>query len=357
VNSLSNESLSFLVILVIVTIVSFSTINDVFANHQDDLITQPLKAEMQDASPILSTGFISTSTTNYLISNQFEVRHIWAGDLMRVSGVTVDGYPYYIIHKMNFNDLEISGKILVDGKVIPIIKNIIVQEAPVVVPEIKEPILTVEEDPIPIKAVILQPHSTYWRSTYNINIKVFEADQNSRNDYWYRGYLVPDVPIVVDITHENGNHLTTIQGKTDQSGHFEGQYYIIENLVQAGKYFVHVVAGDEKSGDVKDLTTFVIGEVIGARADDDLRSLPTFNPSNPVHLSMVNLIGSNSYDSNGTIVAYLWVQTGGPAAAPAVPINADTTFTTAGAGTYSYQLTVTDNDGNSDTGSITIIVT
>ena len=356
-NSLSNENLSFLVILVIVAIVSFSTINDSFANLQDDLITQNLKTQIQDASPILSTGFISTTTTDYLISNQFEIRHIWPGELMRVSGVTVEGYPYYAVHKMNFKDLEISGKILVNGKTIPIIKNIIVETPPVIVEEIKEPILTVEEDPIPIKADILQSQSTYWRGTYNINIKVFEADQNSRNDYWYREYLVPDVPIVVDITHENGNHLTTIHGKTDQSGHYEGQHYIVENLVQAGKYFVHVVVGDEKSGDVKDLTTFVVGEVVGARSDNDPHSIPTFNPANPVHPSVVNLVGSASFDPNGIIVTYLWTQTGGPVALPAVPGNADTTFATNGAGTYSYSLTVTDNDGNTDTSLITIIVT
>jgi len=357
-NSLSNESLSLLVIFVIVGIVSFSIINDSFANLQDDLITQNLKTQIQDASPIFSTGFISTTTTNYLISNQFEVRHIWPGELMRMSGVTVEGYPYYIIHKMNFKDLEISGKILVNGKTIPIIKNIIVETPPVVVEEIKEPILTVEEDPIPIKAVILQPQSTYWRDTYNINIKVFEADQNSRNDYWYRSYLVPDVPIVVDITHENGNHLTTIQGKTDQSGHFEGQHYIVENLVQAGKYFVHVVVGDEKSGDVKDLTTFVIGEVVGGRSDSGPQAILSVNPTNPVDPNpAVNLVGSASFDPNGTIVTYLWTQTGGPVALPAVPGNADTTFATNGVGTYSYSLKVTDNDGNTDTGIITIIVT
>ena len=357
-NSLSNENLSFLVILVIVTIVSFSTINDIFAYHQDDdLITQSLKAGMQDASPILSTGFISTPSTDYLISNQFEIRHIWPGELMRISGVTVDGYPFYAIHKMNSNDIEISGTIFVDGKTTPIIKNIIVEESPVIVQEIEEPIIIIEEEPIPIKAVILQPHSTYWRDTYNINIKVFEADQNPRDDYWYREYLVPDVPIVVDITHEDGNHLTTIQGKTDQSGHFEGQHYIIENLVQAGKYFVHVVVGDEKSGDVKDLTTFVVGEVVGARSDSDPHSIPSFNPLNPVDPQVVFLVGSASFDPNGIITDYFWLQTGGNPVAIMDDVAADTQFTTTGVDTYSFTLTVTDNSGNTDTSSITIIAT
>ena len=344
-------------ILTISGLVLFSNILETSAMHQDDIITQNLKAKIQDASPLLETGLVSTSSKDYRISNQFEIRHIWPVELMRMSGVTVEGYPYYIIHKMNFKDLEISGKILVNGKTISIINNIIVETPPVVVEEIKEPILTVEEDPIPNKAVMLQPQSTYWRGTYNINIKVFEADQNSRNDYWYRSYLVPDVPIVVDITHENGNHLTTIHGKTDQSGHFEGQHYIVENLVQAGKYFVHVVVGDEKSGDTKDLTTFVISEVVGARTDTSAHAILSFNPANPGHPSVVNLIGSASFDTNGVIVSHLWAQTGWPIALLAVPTNDDTTFATASAGTYSYILTVTDNDGNTDTGLITIIVT
>jgi len=128
--------------------------------------------------------------------------------------------------------------------------------------------------------------------------------------------------------------------------------------VQAGKYFVHVVVGDEKSGDTKDLTTFVVGEVVGARSDNDPHAIPSFNPANPVDPDpAVALIGSASFDPNGTIVTYFWVQTGGNAVVIVDDSMADTTFGTAGADTYSFTLTVTDNGGNTDTSSITIIVT
>ena len=94
-----------------------------------------------------------------------------------------------------------------------------------------------------------------------------------------------------------------------------------------------------------------------AKQNSMAKSNQNLESDNPVDPAVVNLIGSNSFDPNGTIVAYLWVQTGGPAAAPVVPTNADTTFVINGAGTYSYRLTITDNDGFIDIGAITIIVT
>jgi len=346
-------------ILTISGLVLFSNVLETSARHQDDIITQNLKAKIQDASPLLDTGLVSTPSKDYRISNQFEIRHIWPGELMRMSGVTVDGYPFYAIHKMNFNDIEISGTILVGGKTIPIIKNIVVEESPIVIQQtVEEPIVIVEEDPIPIKAVILQPHTTYWRGTYNINIKVFEADQNSQNNYWYREYLVPDVPVSVQINHEDGNLLTILNGKTDQNGHFEGQYFITENIVKGGKYLVEVIVGDETVGYKQNLVTFITPIIPGLLSSGDKAPVAVAgNDQNVFDPVNVILDGTGSFDPDGDpITSYQWTRVSGPV----VVINdaglAIANFDTAGVGIYVFELAVTAS-GKTGTDQITINVT
>jgi PKD repeat protein len=61
--------------------------------------------------------------------------------------------------------------------------------------------------------------------------------------------------------------------------------------------------------------------------------------------------GSNSSDSDGNIVSYIWDFGDGETAA-----GADVTHTYAASGTYGLQLTVTDDDGSADTASQTIRV-
>jgi hypothetical protein len=69
---------------------------------------------------------------------------------------------------------------------------------------------------------------------------------------------------------------------------------------------------------------------------------------------VANLDGSASYDPDGTIASYSWTQTAGATATITTPGAAKTTVTGLQAGTYSFTLTVTDNQGA--TGSTTVIV-
>jgi len=247
VNSLSNENLSFLVILVIVS-AGFLII---FANS---FLQNTLAFE--ENLVILQTGLISTAEGEYALSNNFQTRIVQDGKIIRISGVTTTGEIFYAYQKTTEKDIILKGKILDNNRFIPIIKPIQVFD---------ESLTDGTQKSQPIKMVILQPHSTYWRQTYAINVKVFEVDKNPSNDYWYKSYLVPNVPILIEINHENGRHLTTIEGITNDDGYFKGQYFVTDNLDWAGKYNVHVLAGDESFSTTQDLTTFIIGEVIGTR--------------------------------------------------------------------------------------------
>ena len=246
-NSLSKESLSFPAILVIVS----AGILIIFANS---FLQNTLAFE--ENLVILQTGIILTAEGEYAVSNNFQTRIVQDGKIIRISGVTTTGEIFYAYQKTTEKDIILKGKILDNDRFIPIIKPI----------EVFNESLTDEtQKSKPIKMVILQPHSTYWWQIYTINVKVFEIDKNPSNDYWYKAYLVPKVPIHIEINHENGRHLTTIEGITNDNGYFKGQYVVTDNLDWAGKYNVHVVAGDESFSTTQELTTFIIGEVIGTR--------------------------------------------------------------------------------------------
>ncbi len=345
-------------IITISGLVLLSNISEISAIHQDDPITAALKDQMEQDSTILDNRKISDGTYDYIISADAQVRHIRAGDVMRIAGTTIDGYPYYAIQQYDHKgNIATSGIILIENIRLDIFHVIDEEFVPVTILQ-EEPELIIEEDPIPVKAVILQPHTTYWRDTYNINIKVFEADQNSQNDYWYREYLVPDVPISVQINHEDGTHLTTIQGITDQNGHFEGQYYITENIVKGGKYLVEVIVGDESTGDKQNLLTFITPIISDQLLSDDKAPVAVAgNDQNVFDPVNVILDGTGSFDPDGDpITSYQWTRVSGPV----VVINdaglAIANFDTAGVGIYVFELAVTAS-GKTGTDQITINVT
>jgi hypothetical protein len=73
--------------------------------------------------------------------------------------------------------------------------------------------------------------------------------------------------------------------------------------------------------------------------------------------SSVTLNGTGSTDSDGTIASYAWTKVSGPSAGTITsPSAATTTVTGLIAGTYVYQLTVTDNSGATSSANVTISV-
>ena len=109
----------------------------------------------------------------------------------------------------------------------------------------------------------------------------------------------------------------------------------------------------------------------GATATDDV--MVTVNASAPSNQAPIAIAGNNitlnlpansttlngtaSFDPDGTIVSYAWTRVSGPATYTIANANAATTgLSNLVAGTYIFQLTVTDNSGATDDDNITVIV-
>ena len=72
----------------------------------------------------------------------------------------------------------------------------------------------------------------------------------------------------------------------------------------------------------------------------------------------MTLDGTGSTDSDGTITSFAWTQTSGPAVTLTGADTATPSFTApTGPASLTFELTVTDNDGATDTDSVTVTVT
>jgi hypothetical protein len=96
---------------------------------------------------------------------------------------------------------------------------------------------------------------------------------------------------------------------------------------------------------------------------DDANVIPIANAGvdfSAPDLTVVSLNGTASSDPDGTITAYAWVQTGGPAVTLSGAATATPSFTAPDVTTstpYTFQLTVTDNEGKTASDAVTVTVT
>lgn len=121
----------------------------------------------------------------------------------------------------------------------------------------------------------------------------------------------------------------------------------------AGTYIFNLKVVDNRGKSASDSITVIVNPVpntnpIAGTGANQTITLPT---------NSVTVNGSSSTDPDGSIVSYLWTKISGPASSTITsPTSAITTITGLTAGTYVFQLTVTDNLGATGSKSTTIIV-
>ena len=195
----------------------------------------------------LQTGIISTATTDYEISNEFDIRVIGDGDFLRMKGMTVSGHPYYIYQNTVNNEPIVSGKIFIDGTAIPIVHKQVQNF-------VEEPVQQSIQPKNDLIIAIQHPTYGYYTQTYTFVTKVFDVNQNPKGIFDLNLGKRTNVDITLSLIDPNGKVLTTKTGKTNTQGIFSGSYYW-QYSDAIGTYTVKITADDGTSNVTKEFTT------------------------------------------------------------------------------------------------------
>lgn len=190
------------------------------------VIPQTISTDAQESILLFENPMISTPSNDYEISSDFEIRILRDGDLVRVSGTTVDGNPYYVYQQM-INDVPtINGKIFIDNNPVEVFhRNIIpaqvMDEVEEVIDEMKQ-----EVEQKNLKVLVDTPINTQHGQNFRFTVTVYDADVNPNPKFFSKtDGLLKEIPISATLTDKNGDVLTTFEGVTDNLGKFEGAYY------------------------------------------------------------------------------------------------------------------------------------
>ncbi len=197
----------------------------------------------------LQTGIISTNNQDYAISQEFKVRIFQNGKIMRLSGITTTGEQYYLYQKSIGDDTIVRGKIYVNEAFVPIIfkKELLEQK-------------TQQEDTKLAMSVKLSQY-TYSNYQFVISVKVFDAEKNPSPNYNQRIGVLKNVFVNATITDQFDEFITNLSGNTDSTGVFQGNYLVLEDVVDQGEYNVNVTIDDGTSNITQSFTTFFRGDV------------------------------------------------------------------------------------------------
>ncbi len=127
----------------------------------------------------------------------------------------------------------------------------------------------------------------------------------------------------------------------------------VTNLV-AGTYVFELTVTDDDNASAKDRVTVT---VIPPTASNQP---PVANAGSDISITLplatAHLVGAASSDADGTVAKYHWTRVTGPAATIQTPDGKETNVTGLAAGTYVFELTVTDNDNATATDLVRVTV-
>lgn len=122
--------------------------------------------------------------------------------------------------------------------------------------------------------------------------------------------------------------------------------------LKPGTYVFELTIKDDKGSTAADRVTVTV--------NPRNNQVPTADAGNDVNITLpvstVHLNGSASADPDGSIAGYTWTKVSGPAAAISSPNARETNITGLSAGTYIFELTVTDNDNATASARVTVTV-
>lgn len=120
----------------------------------------------------------------------------------------------------------------------------------------------------PLETIVLvqQDVRTFWNDVYDIEVKVFDKTINPNPNFYESRGAIGDADIKVILKNVDGEELFQLTGKTNSKGFWEGDYFVLQNLVNGGTYTVEVNVSYLDSNNFQKLQTFIISDTRDAKS-------------------------------------------------------------------------------------------
>lgn len=138
------------------------------------------------------------------------------------------------------------------------------------VPVLQEESLEFQDDSLSPELIVLiqQDIRTFWNDTYDIEIKVFDKSINPNPQFYQSLGAIDKAEINVVLKDIEGNELTKLSGQTNSKGFWNNDYFVYQNLVSGGTYFVEVDVTYLESNNFQTLETVIISDTRDAKSSN-----------------------------------------------------------------------------------------
>lgn len=195
----------------------------------------------------LQSGEINTVKNQFLISNEINIREFFNGNIVRVSGQTIEGFPYITYSKILDDKIDTHGIIFISGKFVK---------------------LSFEEKPIPAEIIIEKKDDlgvlvqytqrVYSKQFAQIEVKIYDKQQNKLNDFNLNYGHISNTNIEILVMDEDNQEFYFSSGITNNKGFFETEFLIPDNSKRE-TLTVTINAENEDSKSSKILQIFSLG--------------------------------------------------------------------------------------------------
>ena len=220
-----------------------------FASAQTDTITN---------IDFLQTGTLDTVESQFHISNEISIRELLNGNIIRVSGLTIEGFPYITYSKILESKTDTHGIIFMDGK----FTKLSFEE------KTNQEIIRIEKND-EMSILVQYTQRVYSENDVQIDIKTFHPGQNTSNDFNQNYGFISNTNVSVIVLDEDNKEFYSSSGITNDKGLLEIQFPIPENYPRQ-TFEVTINAENENSKSSKTFQIFSLGE----ESDDGSSSTP-----------------------------------------------------------------------------------
>ena len=198
----------------------------------------------------LQTGELNTSENQFHISNEITIREFFNGNIIRVSGQTIEGFPYITYSKILDDEIDTHGMIFINGQFV----KLVFEEKP----NQEENEIEKNDD---LAILVQYAQQVFSRKFVDISMYIFDKEQNKSNDFYQKDGRLPNTDVRILVLDGNNQKFYSSNGTTNNFGFFETEFWIPDNY-KKDTLIVTIDAENEKSKSSKILQIFSLGNEV-----------------------------------------------------------------------------------------------